>query len=203
MANRFGIAPGFAYGRLDPLLSLGHLTAIYRCLADNTVLETQKRAENAMFLMVTSRLGSEFMNHLPIGLAAPLREAARTCQLAPPGDWPLTAYHAIGRNDLAASASDAPDLLFSDGYRPVKDFIVSKASCRVWLPTSELHFRLPPSVVDPLARSSVKLEYRAVVKSMQCLGLKLICLISRTYGLARIAGWRKSPACCVPPKSPP
>ena len=127
MANRFGITPGFVYGRLDPLLSLDHLTAIYRCLADNSVLETQRRAENAMFLMVTSKLGPEFMNRLPIGLAAPLREAARTCQLAPPGDWPLAAYRAIGRNDLAASASDAPDLLYSDGYRPIKDFIVSLA----------------------------------------------------------------------------
>jgi anaphase-promoting complex subunit 1 len=126
MANRFGITPGFAYGRLDPLLSLDHLTAIYRCLADNTIVETQKRAENAMFRMVTSRLGPEFMSRLPIGLAAPLREAARTCQLSPPGDWPLAAYHAIGRNDLAASASDAPDLLFSDGYKQIKDFIVSR-----------------------------------------------------------------------------
>jgi anaphase-promoting complex subunit 1 len=129
MANRFGITPGFAYGRLNPLLSLDHLTAIYRCLADNTTLETQKRAENAMFRMVTSRLGREFMSRLPIGLAAPLREAARTCQLSPPGDWPLAAYHAIGRNDLAASASDAPDLLFSDGYKQVKDFIVSRTIC--------------------------------------------------------------------------
>lgn len=75
--------------------------------------------------MVMSRLGPEFLDRLPLGIAAPLREAARTCQLAPPGDWPLTAYRAIGRNDLAASASDAPDLLYSDGYKPVKDFIVS------------------------------------------------------------------------------
>lgn len=126
MATRFGITPAFAFGRTDPLLSLHHLTGIYRCLADNTVSETQKRAENAIFLMVTSRLGSAFLNRLPIGIAAPIREAARTCQLAPPPDWPLAAYRAIGRNDLAASASDAPDLLFNDGYKPVKEFIVSE-----------------------------------------------------------------------------
>ncbi|KAF8064115.1 hypothetical protein FPV67DRAFT_1420084 [Lyophyllum atratum] len=123
VAIRFGIAPAFAYGRLDPLSSLQHLTSVYRCLADNTVPEIQKRAENAMFLMVNAGLGPEFLDRLPIGIAAPLREAARTCQLAPPGDWPLAAYRAIGRNDLAASADEAPDLLFSDGYKPVKEFI--------------------------------------------------------------------------------
>jgi anaphase-promoting complex subunit 1 len=128
MANRFGIKPAFAYGRLDPLSSLYHLTSIYRCLADNTVPQTQKRAENAMLLMVTSRLGPEFLDRLPIGLAAPLREAARTCQLAPPADWPLAAYSAIGRNDLAASAGDTLDMLFSDGYKTVKHFLVCSGS---------------------------------------------------------------------------
>ncbi|GLB44114.1 putative anaphase promoting complex subunit 1 [Lyophyllum shimeji] len=123
VAIRFGMVPSFAFGRLDPLASLRHLTSVYRCLADSTVPETQKRAENAVYLMVTERLGPEFLNRLPIGIAAPLREASRTCQLAPPGDWPLAAYRAIGRNDLAASANDAPDLLFSDGYKPVKEFI--------------------------------------------------------------------------------
>ncbi|KAG5636979.1 hypothetical protein H0H81_006185 [Sphagnurus paluster] len=123
MAIGFGIKPAFAFGQLDPLFSLQNLTNAYRCLADGTVLETQKRAENAMFIMVTSRLGPNFINRLPIGIAAPLREAARTCQLAPPGNWPLAAYRAIGRNDLAASAEDAPDLLFNDGYKSVKQFI--------------------------------------------------------------------------------
>lgn len=122
---RFEITPSFAYGRLEPLTYLRQLTALYKCLADNKVEESQKRAENAIHLMVTSNMGLEFLNNLPLGIAAPLREAARTCQLSPPGDWPLAAYRAIGRNDLAACASDAPDMLFSDGYRPVKDFIVS------------------------------------------------------------------------------
>ncbi|KAG6856543.1 hypothetical protein H0H87_003362 [Tephrocybe sp. NHM501043] len=123
VAVRFGIAPAFTYGQLDPLSALKHLTDIYKCLADKNVPQTQKRAENAMFLMVNAELGPEFLSRLPIGIAAPLREAARTCQLAPPGDWPLSAYRAIGRNDLAASADDAPDILYNDGYKSVKEFI--------------------------------------------------------------------------------
>ncbi|KAH0579751.1 hypothetical protein H2248_002588 [Termitomyces sp. 'cryptogamus'] len=123
VAVRFGIAPAYTYGQLDPLSALQHLTSIYKCLADKSVPQIQKRAENAMFLMVNANLSHEFLSRLPIGIAAPLREAARTCQLAPPGDWPLAAYRAIGRNDLAASADDAPDLLFSDGYKSVQEFI--------------------------------------------------------------------------------
>jgi len=126
MAVRFEITPSFEYGQLQPLASLHQLTAIYKCLADNKVAQSQKRAENAIYLMVTSQAGPEFTNRLPLGIASPLREAARTCQLAPPGDWPLSAYRAIGRNDLAACASDSPDMLFSDGYRSIKDYIVRK-----------------------------------------------------------------------------
>ncbi|KAG5646150.1 hypothetical protein DXG03_004203 [Asterophora parasitica] len=123
MALGFGITPSFAFGRLDPLSSLKHLTDAYRCLADSSVPETQKRAENAMYMLVKANLGQDFLAQLPVGVAAPLREAARTCQLAPPGDWPLEAYRAIGRNDLAASADQAPDLEFCDGYKPMKEFI--------------------------------------------------------------------------------
>ncbi|KAG6898030.1 hypothetical protein C0992_007026 [Termitomyces sp. T32_za158] len=123
VAVRFGIAPAYTYGQLDPLLALQCLTSIYKCLADKNVPQTEKRAENAMFFMVSANVKPEFLSRLPIGIAAPLREAARTCQLAPPGDWPLAAYRAIGRNDLAASADEAPDLLFSDGYKHVREFI--------------------------------------------------------------------------------
>ncbi|KAG6812695.1 hypothetical protein H0H92_001324 [Tricholoma furcatifolium] len=123
----FGLVPAFAFGQLNPLSTLLHLAEMYKCLADvKNVPHCQKRAENATFLMVNAGLGLEFLSRLPVGVAAPLREAARTCQLAPPGDWPLAAYRAIGRNDLAASAEDAQDMLFNDGYKPVKEFINPK-----------------------------------------------------------------------------
>jgi anaphase-promoting complex subunit 1 len=121
---RFDVSPSFEYGRLDPLETLHQLTAIYKCLADNKVEGGQKRAENAIHFMVKSQMDPHFIDCLPVGIAAPLREAVRTCQLSPPGDWPLAAYRAIKRNDLAACASDAPDILFNDGYRSVKDYIV-------------------------------------------------------------------------------
>jgi anaphase-promoting complex subunit 1 len=117
-------ASSFAFGRLEPMPTLHLLYASYKCFSDPEVEGSQKRAENAIYQMVKSQSGRECINLLPLSLAAPLREAARTCQLSPPQDWPLAAYRAIGRNDLAASARDAPDMLFNDGYRTVKDYIV-------------------------------------------------------------------------------
>jgi anaphase-promoting complex subunit 1 len=124
LASFFGIDASFEYGHHEPLRSLYLLTRIYMCLADEKVKETQKRADNALHMMVKAGMGAEFIDNLPLGVAAPLREAARTCQLFPPSGWPVAAYRIIGRNDLAADASHTPDMLFNDGYKPMKHYIV-------------------------------------------------------------------------------
>jgi anaphase-promoting complex subunit 1 len=125
LAAFFGIEASFEYGRLEPLGALYLLTRIYMCLADEQVKETQKRADNALHMMVKAGMGAGFIDNLPLGVAAPLREAARTCQLSPPSEWPAAAYRIIGRNDRAASASHIPDILCNDGYKSMKDYIVS------------------------------------------------------------------------------
>ncbi|KAK0216026.1 hypothetical protein IW262DRAFT_1276839 [Armillaria fumosa] len=130
MAARFNIRPAFAFGRKDPLESSAKLTEVYKCLADKTVAQSQKRAENAVYFMVTSGIGPDFLDRLPLGLASPLREAIRTCQLTPPIHWPPSVYRAIGREDVAASAVHNPDILAKDGYRPIKDFIGNNAGRR-------------------------------------------------------------------------
>ena len=125
LSSQFKLSPSYAYGRLEPLAYLRQLTLIYQCLADKMVEDSRKRAENAMHLMVSHKIGQGFLNVLPIGLAAPLREAARVCQLAPGQDWPAAAYEFVGRNDLAEGANVNPGLLTANGYRPVKEFLVS------------------------------------------------------------------------------
>ncbi|KAF8154084.1 anaphase promoting complex subunit 1 [Crassisporium funariophilum] len=122
IVSRFHITPSFEYGARDPLQKMHQLGQLFSTLSDGKVPESQKRAENVIYKMVTQN-EADFVYLLPLGIAAPLREAARTCQLAPPGNWPLEAYRAIGRNDLAASATRNPDILFNDGYRSRKDFI--------------------------------------------------------------------------------
>lgn len=128
LASFFGVDASFEYGRLEPLGSMYLLTRVYMCLADEKVKETQKRADNALHMMVKAGMGAGFIDNLPLGVAAPLREAARTCQLSPPSEWPIAAYRVIGRNDLAAGASHTPDMLCNDGYKPMKDYIVCDLS---------------------------------------------------------------------------
>jgi anaphase-promoting complex subunit 1 len=125
LASQFKLSPSYAYGRLEPLAYLRQLTLIYQCLTDKTVEDSRKRAENAMHVMVSHQIGPTFLNVIPLGLAAPLREAARTCQLAPGQDWPAAAYEFIGRNDLAEGASAKPGLSNTNGYRSTKEFLVS------------------------------------------------------------------------------
>ncbi|PFH49996.1 hypothetical protein AMATHDRAFT_62013 [Amanita thiersii Skay4041] len=122
LSARLGITPSFAFGYAGPLSAMRELIEMYKRLADGK-LNTQSRCEAAVAKLVHSKFGPDMLNRVPLGLAAPIREALRTCQLAPPGNWPLEAYQAIGRNDLAASASEAPEMMYSDGFRPVKDFI--------------------------------------------------------------------------------
>ncbi|KAI0790915.1 hypothetical protein C8Q75DRAFT_758459 [Abortiporus biennis] len=54
---------------------------------------------------------SRFINGLPPGLAAPIREAMRTCQLSPRGNWPASMYWLIGRNDLAEGVENNPNVI--------------------------------------------------------------------------------------------
>jgi anaphase-promoting complex subunit 1 len=122
---RFQITPSLEYGLCDPLQHLHELSLLFNTISDPKVPESQKRAENVIFKMITQNTADLFYL-LSLGVSAPLREAARTCQLVPPGNWPLDAYRAIGRNDLAASATQNPDLFYSDGYRSRRDFIVSQ-----------------------------------------------------------------------------
>jgi anaphase-promoting complex subunit 1 len=123
--SRFPITPSFDYGVIDPLRELHELSLLYNTLSDGKVVECQKRAENTVYRMVTHSRGRDVITDLPLGIAAPLLEAARTCQLAPPGNWPFEAYKAIGRNDLATSAIQNQDVLVSGGYKTRKESIVS------------------------------------------------------------------------------
>lgn len=125
IVTRFSITPSLEYGVCDPLHELHKLSLLYNTLSDGKVTDSQKRAENVVHQMVTQSGGAAAWTELPLGIAAPLREAARTCQLAPPGNWPLDAYRLIGRNDLATSATVNPDAFISKGYKSKKEYIVS------------------------------------------------------------------------------
>ncbi|KAF5357388.1 hypothetical protein D9758_005889 [Tetrapyrgos nigripes] len=122
LAERFKVYPSCAYGHLDPLSALQRLSAVVKCLADGSISRTSKRAENAVRAMVQLGIGEDFISKLPLGIASSLKEAARSCQIAPPLEWPAAAYKAIGREDVAASVTQGPDLLSKDGYLSMKEY---------------------------------------------------------------------------------
>lgn len=124
LGQHFNLTPSFALGRIEPLPSLAQLTMLYMCLADNTVKDSRKRAENALTALVTKlNTSTDILGLFPLGLASPIREAARTCQLAPAGNWTSAAYRLIDRNDLAEAVSNRSDRLVNDGYLSVRDTI--------------------------------------------------------------------------------
>ncbi|KAJ7888298.1 hypothetical protein B0H13DRAFT_2342012 [Mycena leptocephala] len=92
--------------RFRPLNTLSKLTTLSKCLVDSAEPSSQKRAENTIIRMIELRITPSSLNLLPLGIL----------------DWPLEAYCVVGLNDVAASASQA---LFGDGYKAVKDFILS------------------------------------------------------------------------------
>ncbi|EMD33332.1 hypothetical protein CERSUDRAFT_142277 [Gelatoporia subvermispora B] len=122
-ATVFKLTGAYAFGRVEPLARLVKLTGVYMQLADPAVTDTRKRAENALIAMLRSNIGPDYLRSLPLGIAAPLREATRTCQMSPAGDWPMVAYQMIGRHDLAEVLGSDNNVYSTYGYRSVKEYI--------------------------------------------------------------------------------
>lgn len=84
-----------------------------------TVEDSQKQAENAVYVIVSHQIRLAFFNLLLLGISTPLREAARPCQLSKHRDKigsVAAAFKFIERNDLA----EGENALDATGYRPVK-----------------------------------------------------------------------------------
>lgn len=117
----------FVLGKIEPHASLREFTQLFSMLSDTNQSDSRKRSEMTVQLMVGYQYGLDFLNLLPLSISAPLREAARTCQLGPPRAWPVSAYEFVGRSDLTESGKVTEDLTFNDGYRTVKDHLVSNS----------------------------------------------------------------------------
>lgn len=127
LSTGFKITPSYAYGTTEPLIYLQQLTEIYLPLSDSKVNETRKRTDNALQAMVRMGVTPHLIKCMALGIASPLREACRTCQLSPSGEWTVPAYSLIGREDLAEVMSSPTELPYTRGYRPIREFIVSDA----------------------------------------------------------------------------
>ncbi|KZT23058.1 hypothetical protein NEOLEDRAFT_1096792 [Neolentinus lepideus HHB14362 ss-1] len=119
----FKVTPSYFYGMVDPLDRLRRMSALYISLADNQETDTRKRAENAVSILVKSQIGPHYADLMALGISSPIQEAARTCQLSPPLNWPAQAYKIIGRNDITEQQSGIQDALSKDPYKSAKDYL--------------------------------------------------------------------------------
>ncbi|KAG9311019.1 anaphase promoting complex subunit 1 [Chiua virens] len=130
LATMFDIHPSFAFGKVEPLSSLQRLTTAYLCLSDSSIPSAQKRAEMTVETLVrmwgTAKKGHLFLDSLPLGIGAPLREAIRTCQLSPPSHWQPEHYELIGRRDLAFSVAMGQPVISQQGvYQSAEAYMTS------------------------------------------------------------------------------
>ncbi|KAH8084916.1 hypothetical protein BXZ70DRAFT_995193 [Cristinia sonorae] len=124
LASQFGITPSFAFGQVDALIRMRRLHSVFVAMGDSKVEDSRKRAENAIHLysQFTQAATIDAIEDLPIGIAAPLKEAVRTSQLSPSGSWSAAVYKLIGRTDLAEGVSSTSDVTI-EGYRSIKDYL--------------------------------------------------------------------------------
>ena len=124
IAAQHKIPPSLEYGRVEPLFRLLQTTQPYSTLGDPKITDTRARAEIVIQLMVRHKIGPDLLRHIPLGISSPLREAIRTGQLSPSGEWPIGAYQLIGRDDLAEGVGSSAEHMNNGGYKTVKEWLV-------------------------------------------------------------------------------
>lgn len=96
-------------GLTTPCAATQLLTSIYDRLGvasdDAPALASlRKRTDETIRFMTTSKLGSEYLDDLPAGIAMPILEMLRVAHADPSKHWTDEMYDLIGRTDLAAQA---------------------------------------------------------------------------------------------------
>nr|ASF90226.1 hypothetical protein SPAR01883 [Bartheletia paradoxa] len=102
IGRQFGFQPAASLSTVSPCWRTLRLQLVYDVLAESDEHSTaQQRAEKAVVEMVRLGMTREELNRVPFGVVLPLREALRSCQLNPPGNWEPEAYSLVERPDLA------------------------------------------------------------------------------------------------------
>ncbi|KZV91613.1 hypothetical protein EXIGLDRAFT_675922 [Exidia glandulosa HHB12029] len=104
--------------QFDPLQRTRQLLQLYAILLDASVPSSTRRAEHVVRAMLAFRWSLRDVEELAVGIASPVREALRACQLCPPSDWPTEAYVLVGRPDPARMSEVRPVLFQADSAPP-------------------------------------------------------------------------------------
>lgn len=101
-SNFYGDVASTSYSTTRGLLSLYSRLAL--SVPDST---SSSRARSVVLQMHALGWTRETLRRLAVGVAVPLWEAIRLCQLEAPEGWPVPAYELIRRNDLARQVGGA------------------------------------------------------------------------------------------------
>ncbi|KAI3624922.1 APC1 [Malassezia furfur] len=104
-AASLGVAPVAPVAPHMPWLAA--LLAVYAALRPAASATGVAAAQPVVEAMLAVHWDAETLARLPPGLALPLHEALRTCQLDPPPAWPPAAYALVRRLDASAQAGGA------------------------------------------------------------------------------------------------
>ncbi|KZT44107.1 hypothetical protein SISSUDRAFT_1085652 [Sistotremastrum suecicum HHB10207 ss-3] len=113
------------------------LFSVYESFGEAGNKEVRQRSEKTVERLVENDFTLEEVDDLPVGIASPIREAMRTCQMNPPGHWPLPAYHLLDRPDLARMSSNGNESMnvARKGF-PTRRRLVSELLRGTQFPTS-------------------------------------------------------------------
>ena len=124
IAKHYNISPSNFYGRLNPCHRTRTLQSICARLspARTSIESPSVRSQNAILKMFARGWGREELEKVVFGVALPIWEAVRLCQLDAPENWPEGAYKIIRRDDLARQVGGK---LLSDSDKRAVSQIVS------------------------------------------------------------------------------
>lgn len=103
LAAHLDFSPSSFYGTVDPCRTTADILEIYERLSPHFHASESPslRAQNAVLEMDRRGWTIERLEKVAFGVALPLREAIRLCQLEAPENWPPSAYELVRRPDLA------------------------------------------------------------------------------------------------------
>lgn len=110
LTTSLSITPSNFYGPISPLAKTSQILNIYSSLSPSSgITNSVIRAQNAVLKIDELGWTLEDIGRLAFGIALPLREALRLCQLEAPENWRPSAYELISRPDLAKQIGGTSD----------------------------------------------------------------------------------------------
>ncbi|WFD27606.1 Anaphase-promoting complex subunit 1 [Malassezia nana] len=205
-----GLAQAVADATHTPVVRhLAQWCPLLHALLDVYSVIARGSVTDVVHALLRVRWDARTVQRLPAGLALPLEEALRTCQLDPPPHGPPSLYTLLRRADAAEAAGDVvppPTTVraerpctLADGLDPLsahvfpRDYRLAEVA-RMLCTTRTQTVRLPPEEAGTSPAASVLARALAERTLSQCVGRGMFRLASQTL---RTTGTWRTPRVCT------